>query len=369
MARSGFTLVELLVVIAIIGVLVSLLLPAVQAAREAARRAECQSNVRQLAIAASNYESANGLLPPAGDVELVPARFGPVTGPNTVEYEQFRQYQPGKLRGLQLGWAVFLLPFMEETALADRFDLTRPIFAQEGDPQAQRIESLICPSDETPIEPLRDPELTLDRPFAKGNYAAMVSPYHVELQLVHPGAISGSRRGLSLGRVTDGLSKTLAFTEVRTRSNPADERGAWALPWCAASLLAVDVHHDTSDSRFDDPFYPLSGSFPHLSSPIETYAQTPNANGPALDVLLFCPDKAGGQLDGMPCLNRLTTSNFNTGVAAPRSQHPGGVYSAALDGAVRFVADDIDAFTFAFLVSVEDGRADGSFTPESDAGI
>jgi prepilin-type N-terminal cleavage/methylation domain-containing protein len=93
---KGFTLVELLVVIAIIGILVALLLPAVQAARGAARRAQCTNNLRQLGIALQNYSSSRGKFPPGG-------------------------LSPGKEFG-EMGWRTFVLPFMEEQALYDSFN-------------------------------------------------------------------------------------------------------------------------------------------------------------------------------------------------------------------------------------------------------
>ncbi len=108
-----------------------------------------------------------------------------------------------------------------------------------------------CPSDAAQTRDFEHPELTRSIRFAKGNYAAFVSPFHTDLQMVWPGALGGGSgpkmdngaRDSRSRKVTDGLSKTLMFSEVRTRSDPRDQRGAWALPWTGASLLALDVHH------------------------------------------------------------------------------------------------------------------------------
>src|SRR5688572_4725510 len=97
--RKAFTLVELLVVIAIIGILISLLLPAVQAAREAARRAQCSNNLKQLALAALNFEDVMKRLPPAADVDPHPTVFDQDSG-------------------RQFSWIVFILPYIEQSAAA-----------------------------------------------------------------------------------------------------------------------------------------------------------------------------------------------------------------------------------------------------------
>src|SRR5262249_16260521 len=107
--RRGFTLIELLVVIAIIGVLIALLLPAVQAAREAARRAQCTNNLKQMALAAHNYDSANGSLPPGS------------SGGGMVANQSFtgvwRDPQRSCCPWGHFGWAAQVLPFMEQTNL------------------------------------------------------------------------------------------------------------------------------------------------------------------------------------------------------------------------------------------------------------
>ncbi len=123
--RAGFTLVELLVVIAIIGVLVALLLPAVQAARNAARRTSCGNNLRQIAIALQAYHDVHESFPPGG----IEPRL--IAGPS----------------GRQLAWSAFLLPYMEQQSLYDQIDLTKAFDSSENAAAAATVvETYLCPS-------------------------------------------------------------------------------------------------------------------------------------------------------------------------------------------------------------------------------
>lgn len=109
----GFTLVELLVVIAIIGVLVALLLPAVQAAREAARRTKCVNQMKQLALACHNYHDTLGTLPSGGiNVSTIPTTTS-------------NWCSTGKVEDSRAPWSVLILPFMEDNALYEKFDFGR----------------------------------------------------------------------------------------------------------------------------------------------------------------------------------------------------------------------------------------------------
>lgn len=135
--RRGFTLIELLVVIAIIGVLVSLLLPAVQAAREAARRAQCLNNLKQLGLAMANYESALGVFPPAyvGD----PRGVGSAIGVNYPDGN--RNTTPG------FAWGTLLLPYVEQAPLAAAFNTNLPCWAPDNTTAARtKLAVFLCPS-------------------------------------------------------------------------------------------------------------------------------------------------------------------------------------------------------------------------------
>ncbi len=331
--ETGFTLVELLVVIAIIGVLVALLLPAVQAAREAARRLQCQNNLHNLALAVLNYESSKGALPPSTDA--------PLTGPN--------QNKVNLRSGSQFSWIVRILPFLEQQQLNDRFDLDLSVILQDktASPQTAQPALLACPSDEAVRRFFKHRILPRDRVFGKGNYVAYASPEHVECQAVARGSLIYQPQ--PLGAIQDGTSNTLMLTEVRTRDQSDDQRGAWALAWVGASVLGADVHGTNITTRICNQNPPPV----YLPNPIwSAFALPPNTGvGPDIprDDLYICSSPAEADLLGMPCWQRGDTT------AAPRSLHVGGVNGAHVDGSVRWITNEIEAMILGTLVCIDDG--------------
>jgi prepilin-type N-terminal cleavage/methylation domain-containing protein/prepilin-type processing-associated H-X9-DG protein len=326
--RAGFTLVELLVVIAIIGVLIAILLPAVQAAREAARRAQCANNLKQLGTAILDYESFNRVLPPSGMV----------APPVNNSYDS--------RSGKQFSWIVLILPYIEGGSLYKRFDFKYDAFHQPSNPQEETPSFLDCPSDTGGGRYFIDSSLTLGRKFGKGNYAAFCSPFHVDLQLYYPGAlISTGRTGQSLKRVRDGTSCSLMLSEVRTRAQLQDQRGAWALPWTGSTLLSFDMHDDSwGSSRY------------YVASPYSLGAtQPPNNHGRSsnVDMIYNCSNLAGAQLDKMPCAT-YGPGSYEYLSAAPRSRHPGGVNASFIDNHVVFLPDEIDEYAMAYIICVND---------------
>lgn len=345
----GFSLVELLVVIAIIAVLISLLLPAVQSAREAARRIACINNLKQLTLGITNYESAKKKLPPSGLVAKSDQTSKFVRCDNGAE--ETRKFPVfDQLTGRMMSWSVLVLPYIEQGNLFDRFDLEKSLLEQPGDPQATQIPSLQCPSDTASESLYSDIEFTAGKPFAKGNYAGFTTPFHNDLQTLYPGALVFPPQ--STRKITDGLSHTLVLSEVRTLAHPQDERGVWALSWNAASLLAMDMHHNNGNC-------PERNFSQFVIQPIYAYqSQTPNHLGPNKDILVRCPEEtlAQAQLDGMPCAKSVWPVGFGGYTsAAPRSRHPGGVNAAYLDGRVTWLPDDVDPGVMALSIGIHDG--------------
>ena len=203
LVRPLFTLIELLVVIAIIGVLIGLLLPAVQASRESARWVQCNNNLRQLAPSINNYESSHEVLPPAG-----------IVAPG-------RNLEPRS--GKMFSWVVLILPQLELESIHARFDFERDVMSQPAEPQASHLPMMLCPGDSARGGYFLDPAPTNRKRFAKGNYAAWSGPFHIEMTH-YPGALI--KTGQPLQKITDGLSNTLILSDVRVRPHEQDQRGA-----------------------------------------------------------------------------------------------------------------------------------------------
>ena len=160
--------------------------------------------------------------------------------------------------------------------------------------------------------------------------------------------------GQKLSKVIDGTSKTIVFSEVRTRDDQQDERGVWALPWNAASAARSDMHHDQVAAGGY-----RNGFVAQATQAILTQTQLPNTLGPNRDILLRCTsDTLAASAVRRHALRKwqwpLGLSGYIS--AAPRSTHVGGVNMALLDGHVGFLSNDVDPLTLAYLVDIRDAQ-------------
>ncbi len=304
--RRAFTLVELLVVIAIIGVLVALLLPAVQSAREAARRSQCSNNLKQLALGMHNYHDTLGKLPYSA------SHWG------------------------YGGWVKMTLAFIEQKAIADRWNENVTYGSQPNlDLCRIRIKAHMCPSD----NPTRSNWGGGNQDMANFNYAVnlgnttvyRVSPFNgvtfQEAPFRYEEAVTTNIRTFGFATITDGTSNTLLLGHVRQGQRPtsgqSDLRG---LIWYG--------HHAGITTH----------ELPNTTVP--DYVQ----NGWCADPVLFASIK-------MPCA---TESGQATGATpknlSSRSTHPGGVEVAMCDGSVQFITNSIDRPIWRNLGSSQDGQ-------------
>ncbi len=296
--RSAFTLIELLVVIAIIGVLIALLLPAVQAAREAARRAQCTNNLKQLALAANNYESQNGCFP--GNSYEAPCKSC---------YQNFSAF-------------VRLLPFTEQSPLYNAVnfmwtDYDPPNITIHG----VKLATLACPSD--PWEPSLLSKSTPNASFnfnmnslssiggtwyqtftsyggVEGTFDVGYRAYYGKAEWSQFNGVIYPDSTVKIAMITDGTSNTMLFGEH------------------AKTLMArFDPKYENSDMSWDSP--------QHYDTSIATYQP--------LNVGTTGRNLAGGDI------------SYYFPLTAT-SMHPGGANFAFCDGSVHFLKDSINSWAY-----------------------
>ncbi len=362
--RRGFTLIELLVVIAIIAVLIGLLLPAVQKVREAAARAKCQNNCKQLGLALLNYESARGKLPPASQM------------PYCYDYNNGISLKMRTKFGLNPfgpNWAILILPYIEQDNLYRQSDAAgypgvSPI---PNDKKGGVVVNMpfdlnwiaignvtlpifLCPSDPNNQAPYNDPVTgPVNNPvggWARGNYGvtAGYEDYdhqngghaYVTSQAGIPqqnGMVSSPVMACNFGskitEILDGTSNTIMIGELRAGLSPVDPRGVWALgfPGCSIVNAGRATYNPTPNNL-------LGGVAADGGDELENGIQYCNPTNAAL---------------GMGC----TTSGTDMTSAMARSMHTGGVNCCFCDGSVHFIPNNVSQLTWVELLSKADGKA------------
>ncbi len=311
--RRGFTLVELLVVITIIGILVALLLPAVQAAREAARRLQCANNLKQLALGLHTYHQSNRIFPPG------------MTFPPGETYQTSTNFGPN--------WVMLILPCIEQSALLAAFNLAVPISnSANRDQRGTSLALLLCPSDAGKGVKYAGAAGEGDN-WARGNYAANGSggtlgnayPNVGVWSQTSPGwadrrlrGVMGPNLAVGIEEIRDGTTNTILIAEVRIGLNDKDPRGVWAMGTAGASSLYCfgSVSDDNGPNVANDYSDNIKGC---------DYLR---GTSPGVTVLLQ---------EKMSCYPTFTNDSATT-----RSRHPGGVQLALCDGSVRFISDFIE---------------------------
>ncbi|MGQ0636911.1 MAG: DUF1559 family PulG-like putative transporter [Planctomycetaceae bacterium] len=310
--KRGFTLIELLVVIAIIATLIALLLPAVQQAREAARRTQCKNNLKQLGLALHNYVDSHLRLPP-----------GAVAGAAINNHS---------------GYILAMFPFFDQAAMFNNFVPTggypAVIFqaANPGNRTAAEtpVASLFCPSDG------RGGQLTtlytdlpgvgsLFNKLTKSNYLGFFGLNWGDMGL-NRGAF-GPNSGKQFRDIADGLSNTMAMGEYLTGIGTAnDGRGVHWLPYPGLGMLF--------------------------------YERTPNSSAPDDIPVFWCTNQFGAHPNvpaaNLPCITYTAASAGLT--VASRSRHVGGAQALQFDGSVRFVSQNINTGTWRALGTLSDGE-------------
>ena len=336
----GFTLVELLVVIAIIGILVAMTLPAVQAARGAARRMQCKNNLKQLGVGFHNFESANGGFPP----------------------RRWSRAEQGQ-RGGYTGWGLFLLPFIEEQGLADAYSWDYDFYDPENQAVVEnKLATFICPST---TRGAGEYITCTGAPTAGSARYGDSTKYSVKgyIDYLAPNGFSAPTTGwgLNVASFSDStnmhqalLDSASSFTDMP--QNCAPRKLSEITDGLSNTLLINETagwpHQYLGRQREQGDDYSLGnrGSWAGWQSySYNTYSRD--------GTMSSSKNKDAGDLVtcAINCYNK----------TQPYSFHSGGAHILFCDGSVHFIYEDISPLTFSQVVYIDDGQIidDENFNP------
>jgi prepilin-type N-terminal cleavage/methylation domain-containing protein/prepilin-type processing-associated H-X9-DG protein len=309
----GFTLVELLVVIAIIGVLVALLLPAVQAAREAARRMQCTNNLKQLGLAIHNHESTYKKFPIGTQGRALPGGA----------------YPPAATAKPRQPFIPYILPFIEQGNIYSTYDLKQNFNAAVNDiPRSQWLPFMKCPSDQTQDQwtPTLDFKGNYGCNWGRWNFIDQGGPAANPAPLNVTDEVGRSpfyiEFGASFGDMVDGSTNTLCMMEML--QPPRDHDG----------LLTDRRGRIWND---DTGCYQISARI------------APNSPSPDFGQCIHNAQK------NWPCTRDTVGGNAPLWFMGSRSRHAGGVNVVLCDGSIQFASNTIDLTVWASLSGMKDG--------------
>lgn len=327
---SGFTIIELLVVVSIIAILMSLILPAVQQAREASRRTQCRNNLKQIGLALANYHSAHTMFPPA---MINPGRL-----------DSFPFYSGGNKVLNTTGWAL-LLPFMDQENIYDRYDFDQcsSMSAWGGMPVAGNSAA------NADITSTHVPLLECASDWAAGEVSTFAPGTH------HLYSKQNARR-------TSYLFATGRFTDwdVTWRETRGDiRRGVFGNNSSArirdikdgsSNTIAVGESHGGSGMKVNDHFGPWGLTGTHTCC----HGRVVSDSSTSVDPVHFTDTRWGlnSSWDG---------SGGGSYAWVFNSSHSGGANFVLADGSTRFISDSIDYRMFCLLNYIQDGQAVNDF--------